>query len=195
MFYTYYSYEEFGRGYIGYRKLPSKFSCIEEDFDYKGSYTDKSYNPTQKIILSVHETGLEAIQAEIALHEFFKVDINPHFANKARQTSSGFYQETLTDEHKQKIGEGMRVSGFKPWNSDGRSHSEETKAQISETLAERGHPFKGKTHSDETKKKMSQAKKGEKHPGYGKPRSEETKRKIAERCRATKNKANQQRST
>lgn len=46
-FYVYYSYEEFGRGYIGKREC----KCLpEEDIKYFGSYKDKSFRPTKKII-------------------------------------------------------------------------------------------------------------------------------------------------
>jgi general stress protein YciG len=85
--YTYYSYEEWGRGYIG------KGSCDcnpEEELTYFGSYTDETFKPTQKIILGVYTTPTEAIAAEIKLQHFFKVVPNPHFANQAYQTSTGF---------------------------------------------------------------------------------------------------------
>ena len=85
--YTYYSYEEFGRGYIGKR------SCHcnpQEDVKYFGSYMDKTFKPTQKIILETYDTVEEAIDDEIKIQRFFKVVENPHFANKAYQTSNGF---------------------------------------------------------------------------------------------------------
>jgi hypothetical protein len=42
-FYVYYSYEEFGRGYIGKREC----KCLpQEDIKYIGSYRDKSFKPT-----------------------------------------------------------------------------------------------------------------------------------------------------
>ena len=86
-FYVYYSYEEWGRGYIGKREC----SCLPtEDIKYFGSFKDKTFRPTQKIILEVCKTKEEAIQFEVILHDFYEVDINPHFANKAKQTSIGF---------------------------------------------------------------------------------------------------------
>jgi hypothetical protein len=86
-FYVYYSYEEWGRGYIGKREC----KCLpEEDVKYFGSFRDKSFRPTKKIILAKFNSKEEAIAAEITLHNFFQVDVNPHFANKARQTSTGF---------------------------------------------------------------------------------------------------------
>ena len=46
--YTYYSYEEWGRGYFGSRSC----DCLpEEDINYFGSFKDKNFKPTQKIIL------------------------------------------------------------------------------------------------------------------------------------------------
>jgi len=88
-YYTYYSYEEWGRGYIGSRgcKCPP-----EEDTKYLGSSRDKTFKPTQKIILkSDYSTRAEAYADEIILQEHYKVVENPHFANKAYQTSTKFY--------------------------------------------------------------------------------------------------------
>jgi hypothetical protein len=86
-YYTYYTYEEFGRGYIGSRqsKVPP-----EQD-PYMGSYKDKTFKPTHKIILQAYKTREEAMNDEIKLHDFYEVDINPHFANKARARSEKFY--------------------------------------------------------------------------------------------------------
>jgi hypothetical protein len=84
-FYTYYSYEPYGRGYIG-----SRGSSVEPSVDfYMGSYTDETFNPTEKIIISIHETREDAHLAEIKLHEFFSVGENPHFANKVKSTKVG----------------------------------------------------------------------------------------------------------
>jgi hypothetical protein len=87
-YYTYYSYEEYGRGYIGVRKC----NCLpEEDITYFGSYTDKTFLPTKKIILdSDYATRKEAYEDEVRLHNFYEVDVNPHFANRAKQTATKF---------------------------------------------------------------------------------------------------------
>jgi len=84
--YVYYSYEEWGRGYIGKRssKVPP-----ERD-SYLGSFKDETFHPTQKIILGVFSTAEEAFENEILLHNFYDVAKNPHFANQSKQTSSGF---------------------------------------------------------------------------------------------------------
>jgi hypothetical protein len=94
-FYTYYSYEEWGRGYIGSRK--SKVSP-EQDTKYFGSFKDKTFKPTQKIILTTHQTREEALAAEMRLHEFYDVAHNSHFANRAKQTSEKFSYIMTSEE-------------------------------------------------------------------------------------------------
>lgn len=84
--YVYYSYEEWGRGYIGKRSS----SCAPDDDPYLGSFSDKTFRPTQKIVLATFETSKEALEAEIVLHDFYEVHKNPHFANRAKQTSAKF---------------------------------------------------------------------------------------------------------
>jgi hypothetical protein len=86
-FYVYYSYEPWGRGYIGSRGCDTLPEC---DTKYFGSYYDPLFSPTEKIILAVFATRKEAVECEIVLHDFFEVDVNPHFANQCRQTSTGF---------------------------------------------------------------------------------------------------------
>lgn len=100
-YYVYYSYEEWGRGYIGSK--PSGCTCAPEDDPYLGSFKDKTFKPTRKIILEVYDNPEDCIAAEVLLHSFFEVDINPHFANLARQTSTGFVSLVKTKEHKKKI--------------------------------------------------------------------------------------------
>jgi hypothetical protein len=87
--YTYYSYEEYGRGYIGVRscKCPP-----EEDVQYFGSYTDGTFNPTHKVILKDdYATREEANLDEIILHDYYDVGSNLYFANKCKAISTGFY--------------------------------------------------------------------------------------------------------
>lgn len=84
--YVYYSYEEWGRGYIG--KRSSRLPPNQDP--YFGSFKDKTFKPTQKIVLAIVRSAEEALQAEILLHDFYDVAQNPHFANRAKQTSSAF---------------------------------------------------------------------------------------------------------
>lgn len=94
--YVYYSYEEYGRGYFGSRTC----KCLpEKDIKYFGSFKDKTFKPTQKIILkSDYATREEAYTDEITLQEHYKVVENPHFANKAYQSTTKFYYDTPLEQ-------------------------------------------------------------------------------------------------
>lgn len=95
-YYVYYSYELWGRGYIGKREC----CCIpEEDIKYFGSFRDKTFKPTEKIIIETFDTLQEVLEAEILLHNFYGVDKNPHFANRAKATTTGFYYGASGKEH------------------------------------------------------------------------------------------------
>jgi hypothetical protein len=207
-FYVYYSYEPWGRGYIGKREC---WCLPEEDVKYLGSYTDKTFKPTEKIILQTFGTVEEAFEAEIILQEFYKVDKNPHFANIYIHRSKNFcnngnqiirdkISSSLTgikrsEETKKKVSEAKK----------GTIVSEETKAKLREKRKGKkpslglkrskefienqkqrmliNNPFKGKKHTEESKKLISEKKKGKPAHNKGKPHSEETKQKIREKRR------------
>lgn len=204
-FYVYYSYEEFGRGYIGKRECSCK---PEDDIKYFGSFTDKSFKPTKKIILQTFDNAKKAFESEILLQEFYQVDKNPHFANIYIHRSKNFcnngskiirnkISSALTgikrsDDTKRKISnskKGTIVSeetksklkekrkGKKP--SLGMVHSEEWKKEHSDKMKS-NNPFKGKKHKEETKKIISEKTKGRVPHNKGKTHSDETKRKISE---------------
>jgi len=166
--YTYYSYEEWGRGYIGVRSC----DCSPEEDLYLGSYTDQTFEPTHKIILSTHETREEATQAEVDLHEFFNVSTNNHFANKANQTAAGFDYSGRTHSSKTKQKMREQKSGDKN-NMFGKTHSKEAKDKI-------GKASKGRSHTAEVKKKMSKNRTGSGNSMYGRKHSEATKQKLRE---------------
>jgi hypothetical protein len=179
--YVYYSYEEWGPGYLGCRSC----KCDpEEDTAYFGSFSDTNFKPTQKIVLKTFETRKEALEAEVLLHSFFNVAKNPHFANRAKQTSTGFDTTgrtfALTEETKQqmsnaKTGENHPLFGKTGENNPnfGRKHSDEAIQRMREAQL-------GKTASDETKQLMSDARRGENHPNFGKNLAEETRQRISE---------------
>jgi len=111
-YYTYYSYEDWGRGYIGCR--PSGCECTPEEDPYLGSFKDKTFNPTNKIVLGVYATPEECLEAEIKLHNFFEVDVNPHFANKAKQTSVGFSYDSTGIKRSEKTIEKIKSGHSRP---------------------------------------------------------------------------------
>ncbi len=204
-FYVYYSYEPWGRGYIGKREC----KCLpEEDIKYFGSYRDKTFKPTQKVILQTFDTSEEAYSAEITLQEFYQVDKNPHFANIYIHRSQKFcnngseiirkkISNSLTgikrsEDTKRKVSESKKGTiiseetklklkekrkGRKP--SLGMNHTEEWKKEHIKKMKE-NNPFRGKKHTEENKKLMSEKQKGRVAHNKGKAHSEETKRKISE---------------
>jgi hypothetical protein len=184
-FYVYYSYEEYGRGYIGKREC----KCLpDEDINYLGSFHDKSFNPTQKIILETFNSVEKAIEAEIILHDFYEVDKNPHFANRAKQTSTKFYYiSKMSDEEKEKRSDLMKTSN--PMSNpeyrerarinlikslqrpEVRKRKSESAKKVFNTPEERERRRINaiKSHQNlETKRKHIEAKLGEKNPCYGK---------------------------
>jgi hypothetical protein len=156
-FYVYYSYEEYGRGYIGKREC----NCSpEEDINYFGTFKDKNFKPTQKIILETFNTIEEALEVECVLHDFYEVDKNPHFANIARQTSKKFYccMDGENNPMYGKMGEDHPAYGYR--------HKKEILQMLSDRqIGEKNHMY---------------GKFGENHPSYGSKRNEETKRKLSE---------------
>ena len=150
-YYVYYSYEPFGRGYIGCRRC----ECDPKCDTYFGSYRDKTFKPTEKIILEVFDTYELAIECEVKLHTFFEVSINPHFANLSRQTSTKFTTAGTTrsketkERHKHTIKQNPQKYGH--GNSmRGKNHSEKTKRKMSDAA-------KQQTYTEETRKKMSES--------------------------------------
>lgn len=180
--YTYYSYEEWGNGYFGSRSC----ECLpEEDVRYFGSFSDKNFNPTHKIILrDDYKTRIDAIKDEVMLHNFYEVHINPHFANRSKQTTTKFTTSgiKLTGEQRNKISErfkGKKLSEEhiqKVANSNrGKKRTEESKKRMSE--AQKNSDY---VASEETRKKMGESRRGFRNHNYGKPLSEETKNKLRE---------------
>ena len=169
--YTYYSYEEYGRGYIGARSK----SPLDDD-DYFGTFSETNFHPTHKIILSEFETMEEALAAEVELHKFFEVDINPHFANKAKQTSSGFYFDPtgreVRDEERRKNraawtperrkAQAERMAKQNKSDRHRQSMVERNKSnKMREATAERNtRHCKGKPLSQEHRNKISESGKG-----------------------------------
>lgn len=145
--YVYYSYEEWGMGYIGSRTC----KCLpEEDIKYFGSFKDKTFKPTQKIILKDdYATRAEAYIDEIILQQYYKVAENPNFANRAYQTSTKFTTFGLfpSNETRKKLSEVKK--GTIPWNK-GKSVSDEVKEKIRQKN-------KGRKQTEEHKLKRAES--------------------------------------
>jgi group I intron endonuclease len=148
--YVYYSYEEWGRGYIGVRSCKG---APEEDASYLGSFKDKTFKPTQKIILQTFRTRADANAAEIILHNFYDVAVNLNFANKAKSTATGFCRAgiPLTTENREKL---KKINKGKGNPNYGKPKSIETRKKQSNAL-------KGRVFSNKTKLKMKEAKKNQ----------------------------------
>lgn len=196
--YVYYSYEEWGRGYIGSRSC----DCIpEKDTNYFGSFTDKTFKPKNKIILQEFNCRKDAFKFEAFLHEFYQVHINKHFANRAKLTTTGFSRLgiKLSRETREKMSKSAKGRIFSLDTREkikksrlGKSTSRKQKEKARETCKNRignknpmfGKPLsldhklkisesnKGRELSKNTREKMSFSKKKEKNPMYGKKRSE-----------------------
>jgi hypothetical protein len=142
-YYTYYSYEEWGRGYFGSRKC---YCLPEEDINYFGSFKDKTFKPKYKIILKDNYTTREEAYAdEIILHDYYDVANNPHFANRAKQTSARFCVS-----REQAIENGKKSS--KKCKEHGRGIFSMTSEELS-NAAKKGAKIGGKKGS-ETQRKL-----------------------------------------
>jgi len=185
-FYVYYSYEEYGRGYIGKREC----ECLpDEDINYLGSFHDKSFYPTQKIILETFDSVEEALEAECVLHDFYEVDKNPHFANRAKQTSKKFYCNLGPGKEANKRRSELMKTEYNPMSNP--ELKEKARKNLIRTLSnpevkkkksksgklshnqpeviEKHRKAAIKSHQNpETKRKHIEAKLGEKNPCYGK---------------------------
>ena len=141
-------------------------SCKDPECDnYFGSFKDKTFKPTEKIILAVLSTREEAVAAEILLHKFFDVSHNPHFANQVCQTSTGYdvlgvkwgprseeTKQKMRDNHKGRRGQKCSPETLERMRNAklGKVCSEEHRRNV-------GLSRKGKTLSEEHKKKLSES--------------------------------------
>ena len=165
--YVYYSYEEWGRGYLGVRSC----KCLpKEDIKYFGSFKDKTFKPTQKIIIEKFTSREAAYSAEITLHNFFNVTENINFANRAKSTSTGFTRlgATNTKEAKEKVALANKGNKY----CIGRKLSEETREKIRKA-------HKGRKISEEHKEALKKRMSGKNNPIYGKARPDAVKEKIS----------------
>jgi group I intron endonuclease len=139
---------------------------LPEEDKYFGSFSDKTFSPTEKTILFVCETRKEAAEIEIELHDFFDVAVNPQFANRAKATSTKFDTTGAHDTEETRKKKSVARSGEKNPNY-GVPRTEETKKKISESLSGEKHPMYGVPRTEAQKKAHSERMSGENHPMYG----------------------------
>ena len=142
----YVSFEETpgGRSYVGAHST----DCI---FDgYLGSYLDKSFKPTAKIIIGYFNSRSALLSAESSLQKTLNVVRDPHYVNQSIQHGSGFTYGFLgkkhTTEWKEKQSQRNRE----------RPRKIKKKKEPRSQRGENNHRF-GVTESPETKKKKSDA--------------------------------------
>jgi general stress protein YciG len=187
-YYTYYSYEEFGRGYIGKRSC----KCSpEEDVKYFGSYRDKTFKPTQKIILETYDTVEEALADEIKVQRFFKVVENSHFANQAYQSSNKFSYVMPSEKARSNM---IRINQNRTPEQRKQISSKGGKARMASMTPEQRSELVRKSNANRTREQRSEtAKKGyaNKTPEQ---RSELTRKKSDASKKAQANRTPEQRS-
>jgi hypothetical protein len=183
IFYVYYSFEESGRGYIGYRKCPEGKN--PELDTYLGSSCDKTFKPICKTILKRNLTQREAIAVEIYFQRKYEVaeKWNKDFANLAYQTSIGF---KCDNSGMIKINNGIKNKYIFPDEEipegfilGGLPSSEETKQKISRAISGENNPRRGKKCYNNGIEQRYISPDGEIPDGYtlgGLPSSEERKR-------------------
>lgn len=170
--YIYYSYEENGRGYIGSRSC----ICDPKDDNYFGSFKDKTFAPTKKVILATCDSKEERYKLEYFYQKIHNVVENPHFANRAFQTATGFSRLGLanSEESRKKMSAARRG---RPSGMLGKKHTEETKKRIAKSLKGVPCPSRGQKWTEERRQNHSECLKGKK----GVIHTEETKQLIREK--------------
>ncbi len=144
--FLYDSFEEFpgGRDYIGAHST-------EDLYDgYLGSFSDESFKPTGRIIISFYPDRGSLLKAEGNLQRSLGVVENPQYANRAYQTSAGF--STL----------GSKFPGR------GLGKTYEWSEEAKENRKGSGNPNFGRKATSETRSVQSEKKLGDKNPMFGK---------------------------
>lgn len=172
--YVYLSFEEHagGRNYIGVH------SSNDLNDGYLGSYKDKTFAPTAKIILQFFRTRESAIRGEIQWQKTFTVAEDNTYANRAYQTDTKFDTSGGTLWYNM---EGKHtVSHERPGPEWVKGPSPELRKKRSERFSGPRHPLYGKPQTPESNEKRSEALRGPKNHNYGKPRDKEVCEKISQ---------------
>lgn len=166
MHYTYILTDDSSKMYIGKHSCNKK--CTHKTnqpiCDYMGSYKDKSYKPVTKQILDIYDSKQEALLGEVYLHDIFNVDVSELYANQAKQRTDKF---SFGGKHSKKSKTKMSQSQLKHYKENperkeacksmlGKSHTEDTKNQIRESVLN--------SWTEERRKSYSKARQGRGNP-------------------------------
>jgi hypothetical protein len=142
--FIYDSFEETpeGRDYIG------AHSTDNLNDGYMGSYSDSTFKPTARIIISFHPDRDSLLRAEENLQRSLGVVENPQYANRSYQTSAGF--NTLGSKFP---GKGKGTPKPEDWKQSRKGE---------------GNPNYGRKATSETRSAQREKKLGDKNPMFGK---------------------------
>ena len=149
----YISFEETpgGRSYVGAHST----DCI---FDgYLGSYIDKSFRPTAKIIVGYFKSRATLLEAESSLQKSLDVVRDPHYVNQSIQHGSGF------------------TYGFL-----GKKHTPEWREKQSQRNRDRAGEVRKKKEKTPKVRKEPRSQKGENNPRFGVTESLESRKKKSD---------------
>jgi hypothetical protein len=160
----YLSYETWGRDYIG------AHSTDDLNDGYMGSYSDKTFNPDGRIILGYYKTRKALLRAEQIYQEVLGVVVDPQYANRSVQTSTGFCRKGAIDdpetrEKKSKSHTGKRRSKKQAEAMTEAQNRPEVVKKKSEAMRGDHNPSK----RPEVRQKLRELSTGENNPMYGKP--------------------------
>ena len=176
-----------GMAYIGSRYKAGLTSVVDDDA-YRGSVTSEMWKDEwpeiskrcEKTIIDVFTTKEEALELEMKLHALYKVDTNPRFYNRARdsggaihypppegvsdatkaRTSAALTGKVLSEEHRAAISAGNTGKKKGPISEEHRANLSAA-AKIAqnrpEVKARQYAAAKGQKRSEETKANMSAA--------------------------------------
>ena len=110
---VYLSYEEgiSGRSYVGKHSTDNPYD------EYFGSFHDSSFTPVGKHVLSIYRTPRGATQGEIMWQRVLNVVEDPHYVNRAYQTSTGFDTTGRKRPTSETSPGGLAMKGMLVWNN------------------------------------------------------------------------------
>lgn len=113
----------------------------------------------KKIILGTFETREEAYKSEILLHNFFRVDINPHFANKCKATSTGFTcPRRFSDKEISERLKEQKLNASKKWRKNNPEKNKETKKKYDENHSNQIREYQQEWRENNKERKKEYAK-------------------------------------